>query len=144
MVYTVVLFLHRYSILCGFYVGLNSIVAVAQEEELFEALNRARRVVQSGQSSAHRFEDMAVKAQLEKKQDYEKIEEKNDQTLVFTDTSEFCRIIELADEDKGKDPTDFNPQEAPPLEDTAPSVPREPTVKGNHRWIIQCMLCTHP
>lgn len=76
----------------------------AQEEELYEVLNRARLVVQTGQSSAQRFEAMAHNAQRQKQGKLVKIEdEKGDQSLIFTDTSEFCRTIELADEDKGKD-----------------------------------------
>lgn len=69
-------------------------------------MNRARRVVQTGQSSAQRFEAMALNAQLQKEGHLQKVkEEKGDQSLIFTDTSEFCRTIELADEDKGKDGT---------------------------------------
>lgn len=107
---------------------------------MFEALNRARRVVQCGQSSANRFETMAVTAQMQKKQEYGKIEEKNEQTLVFTDTSEFCRIIELADEDKGKDAPSLKPEEDIPMEDATVSVAAEPIKQGNSMCIVSCKL----
>ncbi|GMH35392.1 hypothetical protein BSKO_03260 [Bryopsis sp. KO-2023] len=76
-----------------------------EEDELYEALNRARQVVQKGRSSAQHFENLASEAEVRRQHELQKVkDEKVDPNLVFTDTSEFCRTIELADEDKGLEP----------------------------------------
>ncbi|CAD7696669.1 unnamed protein product [Ostreobium quekettii] len=70
--------------------------ADVSDEEDDDILLRARKVAQKSESSTQRFEAMADSAR-ERRLKQSKRKDAVDQALLFTDTTEFCRTIELGE-----------------------------------------------